>query len=196
MKNFVAVLLFSLAFAACSKWEMFNNPAETAADSDAPVILEITQDAVGMWNVTGKTLFLKLRSDGFVEFEFSDDKKMEAGKINRAEDINTLSWSKLSAEELKAFTDLLKSEDFQQTENEYRRKCCCTDAVLNYKINLPDAAQPKNISLNGYCGSNELTNSQNSEINNLPKVLSELMNLVNHARTKAHYPKKSLNHSQ
>ncbi|HEX8734326.1 MAG TPA: hypothetical protein VF721_03320 [Pyrinomonadaceae bacterium] len=194
MKNFIAVLIFGFAFLACSKSEKFNNSAGSE-ESDAPVILEITQDAVGMWDVTGKTLFLKLRGDGFVEFEFPDDKKKSTGKINKAEDLNTLYWTKLGAEELKAFADLLKSEDFQQTGNEYRRKCCCTDAVLNYKINFQDAALSKNISLNGYCGSAELTSSRDSDINNLPKVLSGLMRLAILSGFKTHFPKNLPNSS-
>lgn len=66
MKILSAILFFSIAFTACGKIEQFGNltqqkiETESSEDEqpDAPPILEITQDAKGMWNVIGKTLFL------------------------------------------------------------------------------------------------------------------------------------------
>lgn len=190
MKILISILLFSAAFtAACSKIENFTNltqqkiESETLEDQqpDAPPILEITQHAKGMFDVTGRTLFFNLYDNGVIEFEFADDKKKTAGKTNKAEEVNTLKRAKVSAGELKKFTDLLKSEDFHNTRNDYKKKCCCTDATLDYQINFSGGEQ-KNISLSSYCDLGELMNAPTRKTSDIPKILSDLLTLVYNTR--------------
>lgn len=192
MKVFAPVLflVFSLAFIACSKIEESNNLTEQQTENpriDKPnskPILEIMQDEEGMWNVTGKTLFFNLYDNGIVEFEYPDDTKKIAGKTNKAEEINSLKRIKISEDELRKFTDLLNAEDFKKTKNNYKNKCCCTDATVDYKINFNDVGNPKSIILNSYCGLENLTNPQKYDISDFPKVLSDLMILVDNIRYK------------
>lgn len=192
MKLFCAILVLIVGFSACGKIENFTNltaqKIETekteAEQPDVPPILEIVQDAKGMSAVTGKTLFFNLYDNGVIEFEYADEAKKIAGKSNKAEEINTLKRAKISKDELQKFHDLLKTPEFQNAKDDYKRKCCCTDAFLNYKINFQDSNRQKNIDLNGFCNFRELINSQKGKISDLPNVLSDLMLLVQNTREK------------
>jgi hypothetical protein len=203
MKTFFTLLILILSFTACGKIEQFTNLTQQKIESenpeteqpDVPPILEITQDAKGMFDVTGKTLFFNLYDNGVVEFEYADEQKKTPGKINKAEEINTLNRVKISAEELQKFTELLKTEDFQNTRDEYKRKCCCTDATVDYKISFTDSNKQKNINLNSYCGLGDLTNPQARNNPDFPKALSELMSLAENTRAR-YILKKSSNQSQ
>lgn len=131
-----------------------------------------------------KNAFFNLYDNGVIEFEFADDKKKTAGKINKAEEINTLKRAKISADELKKFTDLLKSEAFQNTKSDYEKICRSTDAFVDYKINFQNAGRQKNINLYSYCGSYEVRNPGSSNILDFPGVLSDLINLAERTRAK------------
>lgn len=192
MKDILVILFLIVIFAfiECSKNEKANNLPEQKAENsqiDKPnsvPSLEINEDAQGMWDITGKTLFFRLYKDGTVEFEYPENEKKIAGKINKAEEINLLKRIKLSEDEMRKFADLLNTEDFQKTKNDYKRSCCCTDAIVDYKINLNDSDKQKNITLKGYCGLNDLKNPQASNVPDFPKVLSDLMILVDNIRGK------------
>ena len=208
--SFILVVL-ALAFAGCGRIETLTNMSQQKIEAekdddgqpDEPPILEIVQDAQGMWNVTGKTLFLNLYENGVVEFEYEDDQKKSAALANKAankakesnilkaEEINVLKRAKISREELQKFADLLKSEAFQKTENDYQRKCCCTDASLDYQINFTAGNKLKNINLKGFCGLGELTNPPASKMPDFPKVLSDLLILAENARAKYNSEKPS-----
>ena len=203
MKTFFALFILILGFTACGKIETFTNLTQQKVETenteneqpDAPPILEITQDAKGLFDVTGKTLFFNLYDNGIIEFEYVDEQKKTPGKTNKAEETNTLERAKISQEELQKFLDLLKTEDFQNTKSEYQRKCCCTDAFLDYKINFQVENRQKNISLNNYCDLNDITNPQVRYNPDFPKVLSNLMSLVENTRA-IYILKKSSNQSQ
>ena len=203
MKTFPAILILVIAFTACGKIETFTNLSQQKIETekaegeqpDTPPILEITQDEEGMSAVTGKTLFFNLYDNGIIEFEYADDAKKVAGKPNKAEEINTLRRAKIGKEELQKFTDLLKTEDFRNTKNEYQRKCCCEDTTVDYKINFQDGGRLKNINLSGYCGFGEFTNPQAPKIPGFPKVLSDLLVLADNTRQK-YILEKSSNQSQ
>ena len=183
----ILLLIFSIAFANCGKIETFSNltrqkiETENAENEqpDVPPILEITQDAKGKGNVGEKTLFFNLYENGIIEFEFAGEKK-----INQAGEANPLKRAKISNEELQKFTALLKTEDFQKTKADYEQKCCCADTTVDYKINFQDAGRQKNISLSGYCNLDQLTNPKARKIPDFPKVLSDLLILVDNARRK------------
>lgn len=192
MKILAAILIFVFGFSACGKIETFTNLSQQKIETenaeneqpDTPPVLEITQDEKGSSAVTGKTLFFNLYDNGVIEFEYADEKKKTAGKINKAEEVNTLKRAKISAEELQNFLDRLESEEFQNAKSDYKRKCCCEDATADYKINFTDGIRQKNINLNDYCGLGELTNSKAPKIPDFPKVLIDLLVLVQTTREK------------
>ncbi|MBA2621296.1 MAG: hypothetical protein H0U87_08855 [Acidobacteria bacterium] len=121
------VLLAVLFAIACAK-----NEGQDAFSilPDSKPILEISQDAFGLWDVTGNTLFFRLYSNGSAEFEYPDDKKKTTAKSKNADEINTLKQVKISEREFQKFSDLLNSEDFQKIQNKYKRKCCCNRCDL------------------------------------------------------------------
>lgn len=149
--------------------------------NDAKPILEITQDAKGMWEIEGKTLFMRLYDNGNIEYEFPDEKKMKQG-INRTKDLNVLKKANLNGEKFQKLVNLLKSDDFRNLENTYQRKCCCTDATLDFEIKIQTDNQSKNINLANYCGINELTNPRSDYAPDFPKQLSELFALTDNLR--------------
>lgn len=179
--KFLLDLLLYLFIFACAKNENQEKPAKPI---DATPVLEISQDARGMWDVTGKTLFFRLYDNGFVEFEIADENKKIRGKINQAEEINSLEQTKIIEEEFQKIIGLAAVEDFQKVQDNYQRKCCCTDATLNYKISFKTDGNQKNISLNNYCGLDEITNPQTRYSPGFPKALSELMSAVGSVRSK------------
>lgn len=210
MKIIVAVfilVIFAFAFAACGKIETFTNltqqkiETEKTADEqpDEPPILEITQDAEGMYEVTGKTLVLNLYENGVIEFEVLDDKKRSAALAKnpkqtiglKAEELNSLKRAKISRVELQNFLDLLKSEDFKNAKNDYRRKCCCTDASMDIGISLNDAGRQKNIDLQNYCDWGELKTPAKPQGSDFPKVLSDLLVLTEKVRVEYFSDKSS-----
>lgn len=205
MKLFFAVLLliFSTAFASCGKIETFGNLTQQKIETenteneqpDAPPILEITQDDKGMNDISGKTLFFNLYENGVIEFEHMGAVKKVKGKIATAEEVFTLKRAKITKEELKKFTDLLKTEDFQNIKNDYQRKCCCMRPTVEYKISLTDSNKQKNIDLNGYCDLGELKKPTPRETGEFPKVLSDLMILVENTRAR-YILEKSSNQSE
>jgi hypothetical protein len=203
MKIFLAALVLIAGFTACGKIEQLTNLAQQKIETenaetdqpDVPPVLEITQDEKGMSAVTGKTLFFNLYDNGIIEFEYADERKKTPGKLSRAEEINTLVRAKISREELQKFTDLLKTEDFRKTADNYKRKCCCTDATVDYKISAADSSKQKTININAYCGLGELTNPQMRDKSDFPKVLSDLLSLAENTRAR-YILEKSSNQSQ
>ena len=194
MKSLVSILLLSLFLSACGRIEHFQNLAQQKIEPsewetgeleqpETAPILSITEDARGMWGIEGKSLFFNLYDNGIIEFDFPDEQKKKPGKNSyKAEEIYTLRRARISREELRQFIELLKSESLQNAQGVYTRKCCCTDAALDYKI-FYQSGTPKNISLENYCGFNELTKPDANFNSNFPQALPELLNLIE--RTKA-----------
>ena len=113
-KSLLALLICLFTF-ACNKIETQN---QFANSPNSTPVLEISQEANGMWKVTGKTLFFRLYDNGIVEFEYPDDKKKVAGEIiSKAEEINTLKQTQLSEEKFQEIISLLNSEDFQKIQD-------------------------------------------------------------------------------
>lgn len=188
MKIFVSllVLIFCLFSFSCSE-------PETVIKPYTPPILDISQDAQGNWDVPGKTLFFRLYDNGFVEFEHPDDKKKDTGKSSKAEEINTLIQTKMSEKESRKFIDLLNSDDFQKINDTYTRRCCCTDATLDFKVSFQNNNKQTTVNLNDYCGLDELKNPQVQYLPDFPKVLSELIILIDNTRGKYILKQKSSN---
>jgi hypothetical protein len=203
MKLFCAILALIVGFSACGKIENFTNLTQQKIETeneenekpeqpDAPPILEIVQEAKGMHEVIGKTLFFNLYENGVVEFEYEDQKKLVKGKTNRAEEVNTLMRAKLDKEELRDFLAQINAEDFQKVKNEYTRKCCCIqNATIDYKIHFQNGNKQKNINLNGYCDIGEFTNGRAPKIQDFPSILQGLLMQAHQARRKYNLEKSS-----
>jgi hypothetical protein len=185
-------VVFAFALTACGRIENFTNLTQQKIETekteteqpDDPPILEIMQDDKGINDMSGKTLFFNLYDNGVIEFEREGTIKKTAGKINTAEEVYTLERAKITKEELNKFTDLLKTEDFQNIKNEYQRKCCCMRPTVEYKITLTNSIKQKNINLNGYCDLGEMMVPHTEDIGTFPKALSELLILVDITRHK------------
>lgn len=179
--SIIFILLINLFCVSCSK------PPEIVSKPNTPPIFEVSQNAQGMWDVTGKTLFFRLYENGFVEFGYPDEAKKINGQQFKAEEINSLKQSVISTDELQQFIEIIKSDDFQKISSSYKRKCCCTDTVLDYKITVGQ----KNIDLNSFCNTDELTDPQNRYYPpDFPKGLSDLMKRTELLRWKLILPIK------
>ena len=147
-------------------------------------ILEISQDAEGMFNIIGKSLFFRLYDDGLLEYEFPDNNKMVKGKTHyNIEDIKSSKQIRLSDEKLQKFKNLLKTQDFHQVENQYKHRCCCTDTSVNVDIRIKIDGFEKNIVLR-FCDLSEIKNPQPRYVPNYPQVLSDLLILADNVRVK------------
>ena len=183
-KLFVVLFLFLVAF-ACTKNENKEKIEEKRAEQiQAATILEISQDARGMWGIEGKTLFFRLFENRIAEYEYADVKKVVPRKINRAETVNSSTKTKISDSEFQEITGLLDALDPQKIGDEYPRKCCCTDASLDFKIDIKFNNNRKNISLNGYCSLGEVMYPQVKQTADFPKSLAELIKIVDKTRRK------------
>lgn len=168
-KTIFLLFVLSINLFSCSKSKntpnidsdsSMSNQSQRVIQTDSPIILEVTQDAEGMWDVTGKTLIFRLHESGTVEFEYPDDKKKVAG-FNKAEDINSLKKVVINDTELQDLERLISTQNVQKLKSNYKRVCCCTDAILNYKINFQLNNQPQSISLVGCCSVDEIVNPKN-----------------------------------
>lgn len=139
--SFILILLFGIYSFSCSKSKTFEKP-------NTPPILNISQDAQGMWEVQGKTLFFRLFDNGYVEFEYQNNEKKNRGKsFYKTEEVNSLVQTTISEAELYKFVEILNSNEFKEVENTYERKCCCTDATLEFDVNSQNSNKQKNINL-------------------------------------------------
>jgi hypothetical protein len=80
------------------------------------------------------------------------------------------------------FTELLNSKDFQQIQERYQRKCCCTYATTSYIISFQSLNKQRDINVIGYCGLGEIIEPHNRNISDFPKAVSDLMTLVYETR--------------
>jgi hypothetical protein len=175
------VLFVVLFIFGCAKNESQNNffvPPNTKP------ILEISENASGLWDVTGQTLFLRLYNNGSAEFEYQDNEKKRTTKSKSTKQINSLKQMKISELEFQKLIELLNSENFQRIQDNYARKCCCTDAFLSYKINIDSDKNQRKIALDNFCGIDDLINPQARNNPDFPKILSDLMILTNNIRWK------------
>lgn len=198
--SLILVVIVSLSITGCLKTFSTGIENPKIPLGSLPV-LEISEDAEGPWQTTGKTLLFRLYENGVAEFEYVDEQKIVSNKPNRAEEINSVRRIKMNEADLKEFIDLLNSKDFQEIKVDYRRQCCCVDATLSYEIRFQSFNEPKRINLAGYCDSNELvisgkqSNSGAPALNyrrNFPVVISELIELVTKTRAKFRSSNQSL----
>lgn len=180
MKTRIIIFLLLVNILSCDKSETPKN-----IQTDSPPILEISQDAQGAWDVTGKTLFFRLSNNGIAEFEYTDNKKKIPGKaIYRAEEVDSLVQTKISDDELQKFNSLFLSENFSKFQNSYKRKCCCTDATIDFQIKIKFEDKQKEINLNNYCGVEELKSPPEQYLSDFPHEFSGLMIITDNIRRK------------
>lgn len=201
MKAFSLILFLLFASSACGRIENFTNLAQQKIETekteteqpDEPPILEITVDAQGMFDVTGKTLLLNLYENGVIEFESRDEQKRAAvlaekgirsGRL-KTEEINVLKRATIGREEVQKFLDLLNSEDFQNVKSEYPLICRTTDTSRHHKINFQNGVRQKSVDLYDYCGSDGVRNPNSSNMLDFPQVLSDLLTLAGMTTAKA-----------
>jgi hypothetical protein len=177
------VSFFSLiALTSCTK-EIPNSLIPEPVTSKATPILEITSEYNGMFSIIGKSLFIRLYDDRNIEFDYFDPQKIKPG-INKTEDVKVLKKMTISEQEFQQLVNLLNSEDFQQISGEFKRKCCCTDASINFEIVFKTVIEDKKIGVYGFCDLNEITSTQSRYRENLPKIISELMTLTVNTKLK------------
>lgn len=181
MKTLLFLCIAIALVTGCSK----NSIESSSLTTKSALILEINKESSGNVNIIGKSLFLRLYENGTIEFDHPDNSKMKSG-INKTEDIMTLQKAKISEQELKQFLSLLNSEDFKNTPDVVKRKCCCTDTSLSFEISSKVGNPEKRISLNGFCDAVEIINRDPRYAENLPKVMSDLVILARNAYVKYH----------
>ena len=190
MKIFIFLaVIFVCLIASCAQRKADTEPLNLQIQAqNSKVVLDIQQDAVGMWAVTGKSLFFRLYENGIIELDFVDESKITIENRNKIDEVKTLQQAHISEEDFKKFQTLFDSEkfkkDIQIVKKGYRRECCCTDASLTYKIDFQFNGAQKIIDLNGYCSLSELTNRETRNSADIPITLSELMRLAYLTRLK------------
>jgi hypothetical protein len=184
MKTIILILFTIILISGCAKVYNSNNSTNQLSQikpPDALPLVEISQEAEGMWDVTGEMLTLRLFDNGFTEFDELDMKKKVQGKQNKTDDIKIRKQFVISSEEVQEFIRLISDKDFLQLHDKYSRKCCCTDAVINYQIAFNYKNIQKKINLSGYC--DDLINPDPRYLPDFPKILSELMKLNSKIRS-------------
>jgi hypothetical protein len=168
------IVLSATFWFGCSENQKSNTAIEQS--TSAP-ILEINSEAIGEFDVTGKTLFFKLYENKIAEFEVVDAAKKEPYN-NKAEFVNKKILVSIDDKYFEKLTNLIKSNDFVNLNTSYSRKCCCTDATINVEIKTLS----ETVKLENFCDYFELR--QPTRYVELPKILNELFLLVESERAK------------
>lgn len=142
------------------------------------MILEVTSDYQGLWNISGERLEFRLFDNGVVEFDAFPAKHQLGTK---AEEASVTKQTQISDEDLKDFIKLLSSEEFINLN--YTLKCCCTDASINVEIISYLPNQRKRLFLKGFCDDNFI-NPDFRYAPNYPDFISELMRKIQRLKSK------------
>ena len=160
-----------------------------ALDSEKPVeapkqILEIWQDPEGLFDVTGKSLFIRLYDNHLVEFEYLNPAKYIPGEIRQIEDVKCSMQIYLDDDEFQKISGFAKAVSSDRVGIAYEHKCCCTDTNLSMKIRVSSDSGEKNVALRYFCDFGELEHPQDRYVPNYPNALGDLISYADIIRAK------------
>jgi hypothetical protein len=166
---------------------IFSNGCSSSA-IEVPVaqpvqVLEIRSDAEGMIDVVGKSLYFRLASDGTAEFEIDDDAK-KSSSISNAAEVNILRRIRLNDREKNSVMEAIALLSTSQLENKYRRKCCCTDTLLDLNLSVDWSGRQRSVVLSDFCDITDITNEKSEAAEQLPTPLIKLLRTVDNLRWK------------
>jgi hypothetical protein len=183
MKAHLLILLLIVLPVACSKYTNSETENSQELGQNSPVIFEIQEDADGMRRVKGKILLFRLHKNRIAEYDFYDEQRKNSQNSNKAEDVFTLKWVKISEAEFEKFQALFDSQDFQKdfqiSKESYQSKCCCTDdSGMDYIVKFESGNRQKTVVINNVCELNQLTNRDTRNSADIPVSLSELIRMA------------------
>ena len=127
-------------FVGCTKEDAA--PAPTGE-----VILEVMEDRIGLWDIHGESLYFRLYENGFAEFDWLD--KSIGSNFRKTSDVAKRLSVQLDSNRVGEYTEILSV--LRNSESEYKRKCCCTDASLSYTILAKQNSVVQSTVLRGFC---------------------------------------------
>jgi hypothetical protein len=147
-------------------------------------LLEIFQNAEGMYQVHGNSLFFRLYDDAFAQFEIADPAAMSDRQTHSIEEVKKVKQVYIGEVEFRRISDLIRAGDVVTTKPTYQRKCCCTDANLQLAMWIRYENVDKTISLRGYCDLMEIEHPNERYSTDIPNVISEIFREVDNIRRK------------
>ncbi len=169
-------LLAVLLISACS------NTPESKPISPPTTVIEIRQNAKGMYDVTGESLFFRLYSDGSAEFEWFDRPNAEG--IYKASEVSRTAKINLPEGKFEEFRQVIGNPNFAALSDKYTRECCCTDASTTYEVHSWVDGKERLTVLENYCDLGEVTSSKSNGGKNVPADLATLFKLAQQTRSK------------
>ena len=177
MRLFLSTLAISLLFVhiSCSVADR-----EETNLRDPEPILEIWQDVGGMVEISGQSLFLRMYSDGLVEYEVPDRHLATTGISKRIEDIKVLKHGYLSSRKRKVILELLSSAEIPKFETTYDQRPCM-DTFLTLDINININQQKKNLRIED-CDLSMIKRTEHPSRKVLPRLIADLITEADIAR--------------
>ncbi len=176
----ISVSIFNLFSISCSSPE----DLQVKQPNSTPV-MEMSEEYIGIWSMTGEILDFRLYDNGLVEFDVVDaDKKAPRG-INSTEDFKTQKQAYISEDEVKAILDLLTSDEFLRLNHTYEPERSCTDNFINNTIRLQYENKDKTVKIIGHC--DNLASPNLEHFPDFPPVLMDLYKKI--STIKAHSQK-------
>src|SRR5262249_49947159 len=148
MKYFIVLVFSALSFAllSCSNDAIYKPPDEPK------MILEVTNDAEGLFDVTGKSLILRLYNNGIAEFDEIDQTKRDRSKpFQSVDELKVQKHINLTEDEVDHFRELIDSPSFLNLDSEYNPSCGFTDTqvIVAFRAVVKDGI--KEVSIINYC---------------------------------------------
>lgn len=172
---FATLLLFLFTQLSCT----YTNLGEANLQDPEPV-LEVWSEVGGLIEPSGRFLFLRMYSDGLVECEVRDHRKVMEGRPKRIEDTVVLKQAYLGAGKRSAILELLSNSEIPNLKSSYYQQSG-TDTFLNLYISVNHNGLEKNLRINGYdLERMKLTEHPTREV--LPRLIADLVTEADIAR--------------
>ena len=179
MKALALLSAFCLFFAACSSTESL-----TVKQPNSTPVLEMSQELVGWWEVSGEMLDFRLYENGLVEFDTLDRSKKDPQKtLHKTDELKVIKQIYISESEVEEIIKLLTSDEFLKLEKIYRAKRAGTDTSINNTIRFQSATNEKTIEILGHIEG--LSNPNPENFPGFPVILSDLYSRINKIKSRA-----------
>jgi hypothetical protein len=179
MKALALLSAFCLFFAACSSTESL-----TVKQPNSTPVLEMSQELVGWWSVSGEMLDFRLYENGLVEFDILDNSRKDPQKtLHQTDELKVTKQTYISESEVEEIVKLLTSDEFLKLERIYRAKRAGTDTSINNTIRFQYETHEKTIEIRGHI--EDLASPNPENFPGFPTVLSDLYRQVNKIKFRA-----------
>lgn len=135
----------------------------------SPPILEMTQELVGMWDITGDLLDFRLYDNGYAEWDVLDRSK-KSKAVHTTDELKVRKQRLISESELENIVRLVR--EVLKVEDLYKAKRTGIDNSLNNSIRMRIENIDKTIKIRSHL--ENLSNPNPENFPNFPAVLADL----------------------